>query len=168
MRLSVSLPEYIGSGVDVFWENNSVAVIEASSNCVTIKATKEAFVSFAKQMLYFCFNTMPSGTHVHYDSFFCKSKLIGLGVLIELKEDDRETDMYGFDDMSNLIDLYIPDDPFDDLWFSNAYISVTYNVDEVCICGNRAALFGVAKKCYRYATHAVKKSLLQNIVIPSS
>jgi hypothetical protein len=159
MRISILLPEYVGCGIDIFWEKNSVAIIEADSRCVTIKGTKEAFASFAKQMLYFCFNTMPSGTHVHYDPFFCKSNLIGLGLLIELKEDERETDMYGFDDVSNLQDLYIPDTPFDDLWFSDADINVTYDVDEVRICGNRVALFAVAKKmlslCCTYSEEGV-------------
>lgn len=145
MKISLAIPEHTGGAIKVFWEERSFAIVESHSDHVSIKGSKEAFLSFAKQILYFCFNPISSGTHVHYDSFFCNSNLMGLGLLIEFQQADN-TDMYGFDDKSNLQDLQIPDDPLDNLWLPNSTIVVSYDLNEVRICGNRVGLFSIAKK----------------------
>lgn len=146
MKVAIFLPEYMNPGIRVFWEKNSIAAIEAKNEIITITGTIEAFTSFAKQMLYFCFGSSSSGCHVHFDSFFCKSNLIGMNLLIELKRDTRITDLYGFDDAENPIEINIPEYLYEKIWYSDAEINVIYDSNEVCMSGNRIALYCIAKK----------------------
>ncbi len=72
MRIMVDIPDYDGNGLDVIWETNSKYVIRVQNNDVVISANKSGLISLAKQMLYMAHNNLPTGSHVHYDSFFTK------------------------------------------------------------------------------------------------
>lgn len=146
MEVSIDIPVYQGSGIRVFWEENSIANLTADADSVTVCGTNAAFMSFAKQMLYFSYNLLPNGAHVHFDSFFCKSNLTGLSLLMELRPDTAETDMCGFDDMSHPVVFTIPENPNETIWHSGSVVYVTYDKDDICISGNRLAFFSIAKK----------------------
>ena len=70
MRIEIEIPEYDYSGVDVFWEKNAKYNISCYDDEVVLAANKEGLISLAKQMLYFAYNDLPKGSHVHFDSFF--------------------------------------------------------------------------------------------------
>lgn len=72
MKITLDIPDYDGNGIDVVWETGSKYAINIDDNSVVISANKNALVSIAKQMLYMAYNTLPKGSHVHYDSFFTK------------------------------------------------------------------------------------------------
>ena len=78
MKFEIELPE-CESGVDVFWDDNAVCKLFADKDETVLKCNKEALLSLAKQLLYlYCnYDCLGYGTHIHYDSFFCKGNWCG-------------------------------------------------------------------------------------------
>ena len=70
MIVKIDLPDYDENGIDIIWEEGSRYHIMVSKETVEITANKNALISIAKQMLYLAYNDLPSGSHVHLDSFF--------------------------------------------------------------------------------------------------
>lgn len=70
MKVIVDIPNYDGNGLDVIWENGSNYAISVEENSVVVSANKSGLISLAKQMLYLAHNDLPTGSHIHYDSFF--------------------------------------------------------------------------------------------------
>lgn len=70
MKVIVDIPNYDGNGLDVIWENGSNYAISVEENSVVVSANKSGLISLAKQMLYMAHNDLPTGSHIHYDSFF--------------------------------------------------------------------------------------------------
>jgi hypothetical protein len=87
MRIVLEIPDYDGNSLDVIWEADSKYEISVQKNSVVISANKDGLISLAKQMLYMAHNDLPSGSHVHYDSFFTKGSNGCPELIVEKKED---------------------------------------------------------------------------------
>lgn len=86
MRISVDIPNYDGNSLDVIWDQKAKFGLKAYDNCITLSANKEAMISFAKQLLYFAHNEIPNGSHIHFDSFFCKGLIGEYELVIEMDD----------------------------------------------------------------------------------
>ena len=70
MKLSIYIPDYDGRGTDVIWEDDADYDLSVSGDSVVLRANRSGFISLARQMLYFAYQELPKGSHVHYDEFF--------------------------------------------------------------------------------------------------
>lgn len=71
MKLNINIPDYDDIATDVIWKKNSKIDISYDEKSVYICGNKNALISLAEQLLYFAYNKLPNGSHVHYDNFFC-------------------------------------------------------------------------------------------------
>ena len=70
MRIELEIPQYEGHGIEVFFEKNArYAIKVVDDRNIYIHVNKEGLITLAKQMLYFAYNDLPEGSHVHYDGF---------------------------------------------------------------------------------------------------
>ena len=83
MQIKLSIPDYDGNALDVIWEENSNYSLSVEENGVVLRANKQGLISLAKQMIYMAYNNLPTGSHVHYDSFFTKLNNEGVELVIE-------------------------------------------------------------------------------------
>lgn len=83
MKIIVDIPNYDGNGLDIIWETGSKYAISVEGKNVVISANKSGLVSLAKQMLYMAYSNLPTGSHVHYDSFFTNINDEDLELVIE-------------------------------------------------------------------------------------
>ncbi len=86
MNINFNIPDYDGNALDVIWEDNAEFSIKVNENDVVLIANKEGLISFAKQMIYMAYNDLPSGSHVHFDSFFTKKNDCENELVIELRD----------------------------------------------------------------------------------
>ena len=86
MKIILDIPDYDGDSIDVVWEDGSNYFIMVNDNNVVLSANNNALVSIAKQMLYFAYNNLPQGSHIHYDSFFTKMNIEKYELIIEKRE----------------------------------------------------------------------------------
>lgn len=75
MIVNFEIPDYDGNAVDVIWEDGAKYIATSDEESVILKANSEGLLSLAKQMIYLALNSIPTGSHVHYDEFF-----VGKGV----------------------------------------------------------------------------------------
>ena len=74
MKITLEIPDYDGSALDVIWEDKANYTAEVHEQDILIKANRQALISVAKQMLYLAYNDLPAGSHIHYDEFFTQTK----------------------------------------------------------------------------------------------
>lgn len=73
MKVILEIPSYDpDNGIEVLWKDSGRMQIYVSSDGVHICANPDALMSLARQMIYFAKNSLPEGSHVHFDDFFCK------------------------------------------------------------------------------------------------
>lgn len=89
MKISIDIPDYDGNALDVIWEPDSKYEVSVSDNSVVISANQSGLVSLAKQMMYMAYNNLPTGSHVHYDSFFTNTNEDSYEIVIEKQVDDK-------------------------------------------------------------------------------
>ena len=70
MNVKVEIPDYDGNGLDVIWEPGSKFIVDVFQNEIMISANREGLLSFAKQLLYMAYNSLPDYSHIHYDTCF--------------------------------------------------------------------------------------------------
>lgn len=145
MTIHVDIPEYDGGWVEVFWEDHAKYKTELSHDGIVIYGNKAAFYSFARQMLYFCFNNIPSGSHVHFDDFFCKNGCCGSELIIGLLN-SNDLDMTYFNSFTGEIGIEIPDHANGIVWYDDASIVVESSNQQVSLQGNQSALYALAKQ----------------------
>ncbi len=120
MFLPIHIPAYEGAGIQVFGEENSRIQLVSNTDCVNIIGTRPAFYSLAKQMLYFCYNTLPDGAHVHFDDFFCRSAWFGKGLTIELTESSPHGINSASTQNGQTVPLEIPEPLTTPLWHEDS------------------------------------------------
>ena len=67
MKINLELPDYDGRAADVLWEGDATVRVEAMGPEVVLSADRAGLISLAKQMLYLADESLPAGSHVHYD-----------------------------------------------------------------------------------------------------
>lgn len=72
MNIVTEIPEYDGDSLDVLWDEGGEYELFIEDECIVLSANKIAMISLAKQLLYFANNSLPNGSHIHFNSFFCK------------------------------------------------------------------------------------------------
>ncbi len=73
MKIEIELPEDEG-GIDVFWEDNAKCRLTVDKSETVLRCNKEALLSLGKQFLYlyYYYDCLGLGAHIHYDDLFCK------------------------------------------------------------------------------------------------
>ena len=145
MTIHVDIPEYDGGWIEVLWENQAKYKTEISHNDIVIYGNKAAFYSLARQMLYFCFNDIPPGSHVHFDDFFCKHGCFGPELIIGLLNSNDLNAMY-YNCFTSEIGIEIPDCADNIVWYDDASIVVESGNQQVSLQGNQSALYALAKQ----------------------
>lgn len=145
MKIDICIPRYDGGWIDVFWSANARFEAKITKNRILISGNAEAFSCFAKQMLYFCFNDMPEGTHIHYDSFFCKTNCLGLEFVIGLRGDES-SEMWSSGEFIGEMTIEVPDRAGGVAWDRGAEAAVAYSYGQVILEGNRRALCALARQ----------------------
>jgi hypothetical protein len=70
MEIKVEIAEYSAAeGIQYNWESGFKIHVENSDNEILIKANKAGLTSLAIQLLSLAQNTVPIGTHLHYDEY---------------------------------------------------------------------------------------------------
>lgn len=92
MKLTIELPnDNPEEGIPILWEEGAEYEISVVDTNMEISANKAAMICFAKQLLYLAnhYDELPTGSHVHFDSFFCKDGLKGnLELILTKRKND--------------------------------------------------------------------------------
>ena len=67
MKITLELPDYDGRATDVIWEEDASVRLDAGHGEVVLSANRAGLTALAKQMLYLADESLPAGSHVHYD-----------------------------------------------------------------------------------------------------
>ena len=86
MKVALDIPEYDGNALDVIWNDNARYTLDVDYDSVILSANREGLISLAKQMIYFAYNELPEGSHIHFDSFFTKTDQT-FHLVVEKKEE---------------------------------------------------------------------------------
>jgi hypothetical protein len=70
MVLVLEISEYDErEGINIHWENDFEIIASQSNNETLIRANKAGLTSLAIQLLTLAQDSVPSGSHIHYDEY---------------------------------------------------------------------------------------------------
>ncbi len=70
MKIQIEIPDYSTKGGMRFeWEPNFTITVQVENEVVNVKATSDGLISFARILLSLAQPEIPSGYHIHLDSF---------------------------------------------------------------------------------------------------
>lgn len=74
MKIAIDIPDYVkGEGIDVIW--NEKCFLKVNKGCcesVIISGNESALRALGEQLIYLSQSQVETGSHIHYDDFFCK------------------------------------------------------------------------------------------------
>lgn len=86
---AIKIPPY-EDAIDVLIHREKASYSALSNEKhAAIKMNKSMAESLARQLLYFAVNSLPTGSHIHYDTFFCPLKQGNYEVVISQIENNE-------------------------------------------------------------------------------
>lgn len=91
MDMVINFPKYNeDDGIDVIWNNNARCHITVTQDEVIIEANEEGLMCLGKQLIYLADTSIPKGSHVALDSFFCGENLVSSHTLVLGKKQSNQ------------------------------------------------------------------------------
>lgn len=70
MKVSLNIPDYSPDmGMVLNWENDFQIKVSNENGTILIEANTEGLISLANHFLNLAQNSVPTGTHIHFDKF---------------------------------------------------------------------------------------------------
>lgn len=70
MKVSLNIPDYSPDmGMVLNWENDFQIKVSNENGTISIEANAEGLISLANHFLNLAQNSVPTGTHIHFDKF---------------------------------------------------------------------------------------------------
>ena len=70
MKVSLNIPDYSPDmGMVLNWENDFQIKVSNENGTISIEANTEVLISLANHFLNLAQNSVPTGTHIHFDKF---------------------------------------------------------------------------------------------------
>ena len=69
MKMQLEVPEYSPErGIHLMWDDGAVLIAEINNGSVSLKGNTEGLLSLARHLLTLSQQSVPSGSHIHFDS----------------------------------------------------------------------------------------------------